>query len=53
MQTILEKVDKMEERIIETLGAEGALNAITRALDYDTKDNIYTFICQQYEIEEE
>ena len=37
MAKSMEYVDKMEQAIIDALGAEGALDAITRALDYDTK----------------
>ena len=42
--TEFEKVDAMENLIIENLGNEGALFAIIKALDYDTKKDIYEYI---------
>lgn len=48
--TQFEKVDAMEELIIENLGAEGALFAIIKALDYDIKEDIYNYIIRCYEI---
>lgn len=49
--TQFEKVDAMENLIIENLGAECALDAIIRALDYDIKEDIYDYIIRCYEIE--
>ena len=47
------QIDEMEERIINALGESGALEAITAALGYDVKADIYDFIIRMYEIEEE
>lgn len=44
------KVDVMEQNIIDQMGAEAALQAIVRALSYDTKENVYSYICREYEI---
>ena len=49
--TQFEKVDTMEELIIENLGAEGALFAIIKALDYDTKEDIYDYIMRCHDLE--
>ena len=51
MAKSIEAVDKMEEAIIEALGVEGALDAITRALSYDTKEDIYAYIMRCHAIE--
>lgn len=48
----MQTVDRMEEAIIEALGVEGALDAITRALSYDTKEDIYSYIMRCHDIEE-
>lgn len=48
-----EKVNAMEDLIIESLGEAGALDAICQALDYDTKEDIYDYIIRMYDIEEE
>ena len=47
------EVDEMEERIINALGESGALEAITAALDYDVKADIYEYIIRMYELEDE
>ena len=49
--TQFENVDTMEELIIENLGAEGALFEIIKALDYDTKEDIYEYIIRCHGIE--
>lgn len=49
--TQFEKVDTMEELIIENLGAEDALFSIIKALDYDTKADIYDYIIRCHNIE--
>lgn len=51
MAKSMEYVDKMEQAIIDALGAEGALDAITRALDYDTKADIYSYIIRCHDIQ--
>ena len=40
-EDMLNDVQEMEDLIINTLGTEEALNAITNALDVDTKNDIY------------
>ena len=47
------EIDEMEERIIDALGESGALDAITAALDYDIKEDIYDYIIRNYELEDE
>ena len=49
--TQFEKVDNMENLIIENLGVEDALYSIIKALDYDTKEDIYDYIIRCYDIE--
>lgn len=51
MAKSMEYVDKMEQAIIDALGAERALDAITRALDYDTKADIYSYIIRCHDIQ--
>ena len=43
-------VQKMEDLIIDTLGTEEALNAIIKALDVDTKNDIYEYIIRVYDL---
>ena len=52
MKTFKE-VDSMEECIIDALGDAGALEAITAALDYNTKADIYDYIVRMYDLEVE
>lgn len=47
----IKKVDNSEEVLKEYLGAEGLLEAITRALSYDTKEDIYDYISRMYDID--
>ncbi len=47
----MKRVDSMEAEIIDGLGEAGALEAITRALDYDTKEDIYSYIIRVYDLE--
>lgn len=49
--TQFETVDAMENLIIENLGVEGALDAIIKALDYDTKQDVYDYIISCYDID--
>lgn len=51
--TQFERVNKMEGAIIEQLGYEGAFEALVRALSTDTKEEMYEYIFEQYEIESE
>lgn len=43
-------VQEMEDLIIDTLGVEETLNAITKALDVDTKNDIYKYIIRVYDL---
>ena len=45
-----DSVDQMEDIILETLGAETFLDALIKALDYDTKRDMYEYIMRCYEI---
>lgn len=45
-----DSVDAMEDAILESMGAQGFLDALTRAMDYDTKDDLYKFIIRVYEV---
>lgn len=47
----MKEIDEIEMVLEETLGKEKMLNSIERALDYDTKQDIYLFIARMYEIE--
>ena len=46
----IQKVDAIEERMIDYLGTEEMLLSIIKALDYDTKEDIYKYICQCHDI---
>lgn len=46
-------VDNMEDLIIEELGIEGFVEALTKALDYDTKEEMYEYIIRVYDISQE
>lgn len=50
MYKTMENVDNLEEYIKEILGTEEFLNAITRALSYDTKSDIYNYIKRMYDL---
>jgi len=43
-------VDAMEEAILNELGAEEFLDALTVALSYDTKAEVYKYIIRMYEV---
>ena len=49
------RINRKEEAIIEELGFKEAFNAVSKALSYDTKEDIYDYIirCYEVEIEEE
>ena len=47
----MKKVDAIEERMIDYLGTEEMLLSIIKALDYDTKEDIYDYICRCYDID--
>lgn len=47
----IKKVDNIEEVLKEYLGAEGLLEAITKALNYDTKEDIYDYIARIHDID--
>lgn len=49
-EDMLNDVQEMEDLIINTLGTEEALNAITKALDVDTKNDIYEYIIRVYDL---
>lgn len=44
-------IDAMEEEIKEALGTEKMLDAVLRALDYDTKADIYDYIKRMYDLD--
>lgn len=44
-------IDAMEEGIKEALGTEEMLKAVLKALDYDTKANIYEYIERMYDLD--
>ena len=43
--------DAMEEEIKEALGTEEMLEAVLRALDYDTKIDVYDYIKRMYDLD--
>lgn len=45
------KVDMWEEKLIEGMGVESFLDALVRALSYDTKEEMYEYIGRQYDVE--
>ena len=45
-----ERVNMIEEKIIEQLGCEEALAAICKALSTDDKEDIYEYICRCYDV---
>ena len=47
----IERVDKLEEKIIDALGHEQALQEISKALDYATKEDIYDYIIRMWDID--
>ena len=47
------KVDKMEEFILERVGTEEFFEALTRALSYDVKNEMYEYIMREYDLKEE
>ena len=47
----IERVDAMEEAILENLGTEGAFMDLSKALSYDTKEDHYEYIIRNYEVE--
>ncbi len=49
-EDMLNDVQEMEDLIIDTLGVEEALNTITKALDVDTKNDIYKYIIRVYDL---
>ena len=44
-------MDKLEEKIIDALGHEQALQEISKALDYATKEDIYDYIIRMWDID--
>ena len=46
----MQKVDAIEERMIDYLGTEEMLLSMIKALNYDTKEDIYKYICQCHDI---
>ncbi len=44
-------IDAMEDEIKEALGTEEMLAAVLRALDYDTKADIYDYIKRMYDLD--
>lgn len=45
------KVDSLEEKLEEYLGKEELLLAMQKALNYDTKEDIYNYIARMYDID--
>lgn len=49
--TLNDHVNQMEKSIIETLGTETALKEILKVLNIEKKEEIFSYICRNYEIE--
>lgn len=47
----MERVDILEEKLEEYLGKEELLLAMQKALNYDTKEDIYNYIARMYNID--
>lgn len=46
-------IDRLEQMILEKLGETAFIDAIQRALDYETKQDIYEYIARCYDLEVE
>ena len=46
-----ERVDNLEGKLEEYLGKEELLLAMQKALNYDTKEDIYDYIAKMYDID--
>lgn len=46
-------IDDLEARLIEFLGPEGFIEALSKALGYDKKEDLYEFIATSYELPED
>ena len=44
-------VDDMEQLIIDAMGTDGYYEAVSRALDYGTKADIYDYIIRVYDLD--
>ena len=49
--TRYEQLEKLEELLIESLGESEFLLSIIKALDSDTKENIYMYIARNWDID--
>ena len=49
----MDEVDAMEELIVESMGYEGYYESVSRALNIDTKSDIYEYIIRVYELNAE
>ena len=47
-----QEIEQLEEKLIEILGIEEFLKALTKAMSYDTKLDYYEYICKNYDINE-
>lgn len=50
---MFKEIDKMQDKIIDILGMENALNAILKAMNYTEKKEIFEYIIQIYDLDEE
>lgn len=48
-----EKIDLIEDLILNQLGAEKFLKALLWAMSYDEKNEYFDYICRMYELETE
>lgn len=46
----LERIDNLGDAIRDLIGADEMLDAITRAMSVDEKEEMYEFLCQVYDI---
>ena len=49
----MQNVDKMEETIVNALGYEESFEALSRALNYDTKQEMYEYIIRMYDLNQD
>lgn len=47
----MERVDLMEETLLEQLGAETFLNELCRGLSYDEKEDLFEYIARNWNVD--
>lgn len=50
MRNPYEFIDEQQEILTEYLGTENFLDALCRAMSYDTREDLFRYICRCYEV---